>query len=141
MFNKVYNDYSDDSVKISIKTKEVSAQEAADFYKKHLDEFKSKIIYSGELTVLDVKSKWFVYPDWHTDNYKLYIKFNVNSKEITVDTELCMSVMRCYDMATIKKHLVEKITDKLENIIKNEILKEGTDLIFDLVQDCKRKPY
>jgi uncharacterized protein YecA (UPF0149 family) len=139
MFNKVYNDYSDDSVKITIKTKEVSAQEAADFYKKHLDEFKSKIVYSGELTVLDVKSKWFVYPDWHTDNYKLYIKFNVNSKEITVDTELCMAVMRYSDMATIKEHLLEKITDKLEKVIRDEILKEGTDLVFNLVQDCKRK--
>ena len=139
MFNKSYYDYSDDSTTINIKVKEVSSQEAADFYVKHLEDFKSKIIQTGTVNILGIENRWFTYPDHYTDDTKLYCKFNINGKEHKFDTTLCRSRIRFSDAVNMKEYFTEVIFDRLTSLIRDEVLKNGVDVILDVIDDYKRR--
>ena len=105
---------------------------------KHLEDFKSKIIQTGTVNILGIESKWFAYPDHYTDNTKLYCKFNINGKEHKFDTTLCRARIRGHDTASIREYLTGVVFVKLTDLIRDEVLKNGVDVILDVVDDYKR---
>lgn len=130
-------DYSDNSVKVTVK--DSTPQEAADFYLKHLDDFKSKIVAEGKIAVFGVESKWITFPDRYTDEMCVYTEIEINGRKRKIDFTLSYRNLEIGSMEDLRNHIQDKIVDKLTTEIRDEVLKDFFPIIIKQIEYSRKR--